>query len=98
MNNPTITLQLQGMRESIVNALVDYNDELTKVVEAEIDRQIEAFDLSNYIRNEVRIVLENMVKGALTRHIDYQLQREISDQVENIIAQKLSPTPNKNGM
>lgn len=90
MNYPIVRLELEGVRESVVHALADRNGEIEHAVQAEIDNQINNFDFTSHIREEVSKCLREMVSGSLKRHISWTLEKEIADAVEKMIADRLT--------
>lgn len=90
MNYPIVRLELEGVRESVVHALTDYNGEIERAVQTEIDNQINNFDLTSYIHEEVNKCLREMVSGSLIRHISWTLEKEIAAAVEKMLVDRLT--------
>jgi len=90
MNPPTIRLELNGMRQSIVHALTQYNSELETQVNEEIEKAIESFDLHSYIQDEVWRTLREVVSSSLQSQIKWQLGNKITTEVERILAEQLN--------
>ncbi len=91
MNLPTITIQLQGMKESILNALVNYNEDIERYVEAELARQVNSFSVDSYVREEVQRQINVLLSNEISRQLRYTFDEEVASTVKAKILDSIQP-------
>lgn len=91
MNIPTIRLELEGMRETIIAGLMKYNDELEGIVKDEIDRQINQFTVEGYIKDEVYRELTRMLSTEIRNQLSYIFAEEVTETIKNKILENIKP-------
>ncbi len=66
---PRITIVLDRMQYAIQQSMLDYGDQLSKEVQAELESVIKGFDFKRYVAQEARFYLEEEIKGAIKQAI-----------------------------
>jgi len=59
---PTIRLEIEGMKHSVLHRLAVHHGELEEAVDAEVTRALEAFDAAAVARNELANLLPDIVR------------------------------------
>lgn len=89
MQMPTIRLDLEHMRHSMIHAVHDYNGEMEQFISEELKRQVDSFDYEHamkiHIENEMHAAVSKAVKDWFTvgngAHLVYSV---VSQQLEQM--------------
>lgn len=69
ITTPRIMICLEGMQYAIQHAMLDYGNQLSKEVQAELESAIKGFDFKGYVVQNARFYLEEEIKGAIKQAI-----------------------------
>lgn len=68
---PTIRLDLQGMKQSIVNALSAYHEDIEKNVKAQLETILKEFDFGEAVTAVAKQVILESVRNAVEYYFKY---------------------------
>lgn len=68
---PVIRIEVEGMRQQILHAFGQYNEEIEKEVDRQLKQVIENFPFEEYIEHECRGMIEESIRKALMSFFQY---------------------------
>lgn len=96
MHSPILKLELQTLRQTVLQNLADHHSEIQAMVEAELERLLAADTLSHLISTEVRRavteevpkVVRSAICSALWRasHEETELGRLVREKVDDVVS------------
>lgn len=92
---PLIRVQLDGIREQVIATFQDHTGEISKEIEAQIQRQFRQIDIGALVREHVEGALRGMITGALNEAVhdivnDYSLREELAEELTPMIKRAIS--------
>lgn len=85
METPIITIEVSGLRETIKQALMAYNNEFNDMVSASVDKAFNIDAISAKIDGQVELALNNAI-NEISEH--YQIKEIVKDIVLASLANK----------
>lgn len=83
MEIPIITIEVNGMRETIKQALMNYNNEFNTLVSASVDKAFNIDAISAKIDGQVELALNNAINGISENY-------QIKEIVRNLVMASLT--------
>lgn len=74
LNAPMVRIELDGLRQSVVHALTMAHERIQGEVDAELQRQIESFDLTACVRDILAQELKSSVQYAMQAAVREAMQ------------------------
>lgn len=84
---PTVKIELEGMRQSIVKAFSIHQTELTQAVDQEIVRQIQTLDMESIVRSAVAETMRREIEMQTRSAISMALyeNREVKNAIRKAV-------------
>lgn len=88
MNNmPIIRLEIERLRHSVTNVMLDSNNEINAIISESLNKQLTEGWVMQEIDLAVKECLKEAIKGIAN---SYQLRNAITESISNVIVDKLN--------
>jgi hypothetical protein len=85
---PTVRIELEGMRQQITHAFINYQADITGAVDAALKKAINDFDFQSEVQRVAQEVLASSVRGAVEAAIWQAFNHETRDRIVAPIVRK----------
>lgn len=86
---PILKIELQGIRQTMHHAFLDYQEGISKQVKAQLDRLLNEESFNYMIAHEVKDQFEKAVKKAIASYFEYgDGRRAIDEEIQKACERK----------
>lgn len=87
---PMITFEISNLKAKVVSAVMDRNKEIDSQISKLVDEAVEKYDFEQSVRLEADVAIHNVVKGAVSELISWELRQEIQNMVRDKILERIN--------